>query len=142
MAFGAMPAPSSIPGASTENPSQRWGFLRLCKGEVREVPELTLGLAGNRASLTRALALERGNGLEVSSYCRGVVCAVRWSGISLSSNRARHRQRGYCRDDLSGNTHCWREERCATRNAGSAITKAIRKLKPAPTRPFFTMGAR
>src|SRR5262245_36534346 len=66
MAFGLMPAPSSIPGASTENPNQRWGFLHLYKRRIREVPELEAVFPGNRSCRTRVL----GRGLNWRSGLR------------------------------------------------------------------------
>jgi hypothetical protein len=36
--FGLVPAPSSIPGASTENPNDGWGFRLLCMWSGQGAP--------------------------------------------------------------------------------------------------------
>jgi hypothetical protein len=76
MAFGQTPAPSSIPGASTENPNDGWGFRLLCKGQLRELPELGTSFVGNRTLLTRVRARELRDDAEVSSYCIRVMSSA------------------------------------------------------------------
>jgi hypothetical protein len=75
MAFGLTPAPSSIPGASTETP-RRLGFSSFVQVSVREFPELGAPFVRESNSFARVLALELRDEAEDSSYSIGVMSSA------------------------------------------------------------------